>query len=330
MKNLKFNYKILLSALVIMVGFNSCQESDNVIDQVVDGTTNGAVLRTIEVLSNTLNSSDPTSFWGVTVEEQDVEDGALLASVDVTVSLRDLTPDNGTTVADDAFVKTIDASEFSTGPQGLPRVSIMSTFAEAEAAMGLNSTLHAPGDLFVFSLTLNLTDGRSFGPDAAAGIITGGFFASPYIYNAGIICTPEPGVYTVNMTDTYGDGWQTDGPSGGAGISVTVTDDNGNETVLQVGMCSPYGNAAGSFLDGNASPPTGCVLWPAGADPTADFTSATGTITVPVGSATAIWEFPGDNWGEIGFDILAPDGSLLLSVGTGTGAPGLLPVTNCL
>ena len=330
MKNLKFNYKILLSALVIMVGFNSCQESDNVIDQVVDGTTNGAVLRTIEVLSNTLNSSDPTSFWGVTVEEQDVEDGALLASVDVTVSLRDLTPDNGTTVADDFFVKTIDASEFSTGPQGLPRVSIMSTFAEAEAAMGLNSTLHAPGDLFVFELTLNLTDGRSYNNSSAGGIITGGFFASPYLYNAGIICTPAPGVYTVNMGDTFGDGWQTNNGSGGDGISVTLTDGGGAETVVEVGMCSPYGGAAGSFLDGNASPATGCVLWPAGANPTSDFTSATGTVTVPAGTATAIWEFPGDQYGEISFDIFSPTGDLLLSVGTGTGTPGLLPFTNCL
>jgi hypothetical protein len=303
MKNLKFNYKILLSALVIMVGFNSCQESDNVIDQVVAGTTNGAVLRTIEVISNTLNSSDPTSFWSVTVEEQDTEDGALLASVDVRVSLRDLTPDNGTTVADDFFLKTIDASEFSTGPQGLPRVTIMSTFAEAEAAMGLNNTQHAPGDLFVFDLTLNLTDGRTYNKDAAAGIITGGFFASPYVYNAGIICTPEPGDYTVDMHDAYGDGWQ------GDGISITLTDGNGDETVLYADMLSSY--------SGGPS----CCTW----------TDSTTTITIPAGTTTAIWEFTGDSYpGEVSFEIYAPDGSLLLAVAEGDATEGLLPVTNCL
>jgi hypothetical protein len=323
MKNLKFNYKILLSALVIMVGFNSCQESDNVIDQVVAGTTNGAVLRTIEVISNTLNSSDPTSSWGVTVEEQDTEDGALLASVDVRVSIRDLTPDNGTTVADDFFIKSIDASEFSTGPQGLPRATIMATFAEAEAAMGLNNTQHAPGDLFVFGLTLNLTDGRSFTNTAAGGIITGGFFASPYVYNAGIICTPEPGDYTVDMFDTYGDGWQTNGGNGGDGITVTLTDGSGNVSVVEFGMCTPYGD--GSFLDVGA-----CTPCPAGISCTADFTSASTTVTIPAGTATAIWEFPGDRYGEISFDIYAPDGTLLLAVGTGEGVPGLLPVTNCL
>jgi len=303
-----------------MVGFNSCQESDNVIDAVVDGTTNGAVLRTIEVVSNTLNSSDPASSFGVTVEEQDTEDGALFASVDVLVSLRDLTPDNGTTVANDFMVKNIPASEFSTGPLGLPRGTITVTFAEAEAAMGLNSTQHAPGDLFVFELRLNLTDGRVFGAADAAGIITGGFFASPYLYNAAIICSPEPGDYTVDMTDSYGDGWQTDTGSGGSGMTITVTDASGNESVIEVGMCSPYGGAAGTFLGG-----TDCT----GPASTSFFAAST-TVTVPVGSATAIWEFPGDNYGEIGFDIFAPDGSLLLSVGTGTGTPGLLPVTNCL
>ncbi len=321
MKKMKLNFKILLSALVVMISFNSCQDSDNVIDQVVDGTTNGAVLRTIEVISNVVNSSDPASFWSVTVEEQDTQDGALLESVDVLVSLRDLSPDNGTTVANDAMVTNIPASAFSTGPLGLPRTTIQVTFAEAEAAMGLNSAQHAPGDLFVFELRLNLTDGRTFGADSAAGIITGGFFSSPYLYNAGIICTPEPGDYTVDMFDSFGDGWQTDNGNGGSGYTVTVTDAGGAETVIEWGMCSPYGGQpAGAFLAGSDC--TG----PA----STSFFSATATVTIPVGSTTAIWESAGDFYGEISFDIYAPDGTLLLSVGTGDSSPGLLPVTNCL
>ena len=321
MKKIKSIYKIVLPVLIMALGFNSCQESDNVIDQVVDGTTNGAVLRTIEVISNTLNSSDPTSAWSVTVEEQDTEDGDLLESVDVLVSIRDLTPDNGTTTANDFMVKTIPASEFSTGPLGLPRATISASFAEAESAMGLNNTQHAPGDLFVFELRLNLTDGRVFGAADAGGIITGGFFSSPYIYNAGIICTPEPGDYTVDMFDSFGDGWQTDNGNGGSGSTVTLTDANGNETVIEYGMCSPYGGQpAGAFLAGSDC--TG----PA----STSFFAATTTVTIPAGTATAIWEFPGDNYGEIAFDIYAPDGTLLLSVATGEGIPGLLPVTNCL
>jgi len=306
MKNLKFNYNILLSAMVILVGFNSCQDSDNVIDQVVDGTTTGAVLRTIDIISNTLNSSDPASFFSVTVEEQDKENGALFESVDVLVSIRDLSPDNdinGPTVADDFFIKNIPASEFSTGPLGLPRGTITVTFAEAVAAMGLDSSQYAPGDLFVFELQLKLTDGRVFGASSAAGIITGGFFSSPYIYNAGIICTPEPGDYTVDMHDSYGDGWQ------GDGIKITLTDDSGNETVVYADMLSSW--------DGGPS----CCAW----------TDSSETVTVPVGTSTAIWEYTGDSYpGEVSFEIYAPDGSLLLAAGQGEATVGLLPVTNCL
>jgi hypothetical protein len=307
MKNLKFNYKILLSAMAIVVGFNACQDSDNVIDQVVDGTTSGAVLRTIEIGSNTLNSSEPASFFSVTVEEQDTQDGALFESVDVLVSIRDLTPDNdgpnGPTVADDFFIKNIPASEFSTGPLGLPRGTIAATFAEAEAAMGLNSSQYAPGDLFVFELQLKLTDGRVYGAADAGGIITGGFFSSPYIYNAAIVCSPEPGDYQVDMHDSYGDGWQ------GDGISITLTDNSGNATVVYADMLSSY-----------AGGPS-CCTW----------TDSSETITVPVGTATAIWEFTGDSYpGEISFEIYAPDGSLLLAVAEGEAVVGLLPVTNCL
>lgn len=302
MKKMKYNFKILLSALVVLVSFNACQDSDNVVDQVVDGTINGAVLRGISdpSNSNTLNSSDPTSKWSQLIEEQDVEDGALLESVDIFVSLRDLTPDNGTTVATDFFVKTIPAADFSTGPLGLPRATLEVTFGEAEAAMGLNSTQHAPGDLFVFELRLNLTDGRSFDADSAAGIITGGFFSSPYLYNAGIICTPETGDYVVDMQDSYGDGWQ------GDGIKITLTDADGNETIVYADMLSSY----------SGGPP--CCSW----------TDSTEIINVPPGTMTAVWEFTGDSYpGEVSFQIYSPSGDLLLDASAPS--PGLLPVTNC-
>jgi hypothetical protein len=39
--------------------------------------------------------------------------------------------------------------------------------------MGLSDSDYAPGDLYVFEVRLNLTDGRTFGAADAAGIITG-------------------------------------------------------------------------------------------------------------------------------------------------------------
>jgi hypothetical protein len=314
MKNI---FKIFLSTLLVF-SFNSCEDSDVVVDQVVANTQAGAVLRTINVLSNTLNRSIPSTSFSVEVEEQDDEGGSLLESVDVFVSIRDLTPDNGTTVKE-ALIKTIPASAFTTGPVDLPRATISATFGEAEAAMGLDDTQHSPGDLFVFELRLNLTDGRTFGAADAAGIITGGYWASPYKYNTLLLCAPKAGDYTIDMHDSFGDGWQTNGGNGGDGIQVSITDAAGAVTVVEFGMCTPYGD--GSFLDtGDCS----------GTPSSSGFTDASATVTIPVGTAEATWNFPGDQYGEISFEVYAPNGDLLLTVGLGEGAPGLLPVTNCL
>jgi hypothetical protein len=316
MKNI---FKIFLATLLVF-SFNSCGDSDTVVDGVVDGTLAGAVLRTIadDSNSNVLNSSDPDSFWSQVVEAQDEEGGALLESVTIFVSIRDLSPDNGTTTVVDKEIKTIPAADFTTGPVGLPRATASATFAEATNAMGLGSADYAPGDLYVFEVRLNLTDGRTYGANDAAGIITGGYWASPYKYNAALVCSPVPGDYTIDMHDSYGDGWQTNSGNGGAGITVTLTDASGNESVVEFGMCTPYGD--GSFLD------TGNCTGPA----STNFYDASTVVTVPAGTATAIWENPGDQYGEISFEIYAPDGTLLLAVGLGEGTPGLLPVTNCL
>merc|ERR1711943_26273 len=85
------------------------------------------------------------------------------------------------------------------------------TFGAAVSAMGLTSADYNPGDVIVVKLEVVLTDGRVYGADSAAGIITGGFFASPFQYNALLTCSPAPGTYTVEMYDGYGDGWQSSG-----------------------------------------------------------------------------------------------------------------------
>ncbi|MFK5891496.1 MAG: hypothetical protein QM486_12275 [Flavobacteriaceae bacterium] len=305
MKNI---IKILLSLLVVF-SFNSCKDATNTIDTVLSTHETGAILRTVNVIGNTLNSSDDSSTWSVEVEEQDVQDGALFKSVDVYVSLRDLTPNNGTTVANDFKIKTIDASAFSTGPLSLPRGIVSATFGEAASAMGLTAAQMSPGDLFVFELRLNLTDGRVFGANSAAGIITGGYFSSPFKYNALLLCSPEPGDYRVVMHDSYGDGWQTNGGNGGNGIQVTI-----DGAVTEVGLCTPYGD--GSWLDiGDCTPNNG-------------YDGET-VVNIPVGTVQATWNFPGDQYGEISFEVYGPHGTLLLAVGLGEGSPGLLPITLC-
>ena len=87
-------------------------------------------------------------------------------------------------------------------------------------------------------------------------------------------------------------------------------------TVLEIGMCSPYGAAAGTFAGG-----TDCVV--------GDYYDASDTITIPVGAQEATWFFPGDRYGEISFEVYAPDSTLLFAGAQGATSAGLLPITLC-
>ena len=308
MKNI---FKYCLLAAITLISFSACEDSDNTIDQVFDGTQRGAILRTISVINGTLNSSDPASEFSVEVEAQSVQNGTDVVSVDVLVSINDLTPDNGTTTVTPVLLKTIDGAAFTPGPNGLPRTIISATFGESEAAMGLDSDDHDPGDQFVFNLRMTLSDGSVWDVGTTTGIVTGGFLASPFQYPALIVCSPEPGTYRIEMQDSFGDGWQTTTGGGGDGIQVDL-----DGTIVEFGMCSPYGGT--SFLT------TGPC------DPSVDGGStATATVEIPVGTVSAIWNYPGDFYGEISFQVYGPGDELLLDAGPGT-AQGILPVTLCL
>jgi len=311
MKNI---FKILCCSLLV-VSF-SCKDSDNVIDDVLAYET-GAILRTISVENAVLNASDPSSSFIVTVEEQDEEDGALMQEVRVYVQLRDLTTEYTTAATGDLLAKTIPASDFSTGPVGLPRTTVNLTFGEAAAALGLTldeQNGYNPGDVFIVKLELLLTDGRVFGASSAAGIITGGYFSSPFQYNALLTCSPMPGTYVIDMYDNYGDGWQTGNYAHGVSIDI-------DGVVTEVAMCSQWGTYEFE-----------CT-------PTTDGFYAQGTVEVPVGTGTANWSFEGDSYGEIAFVVTAPDGTIAFAGPSGQNPPaaddygtmpaGLLPIAVC-
>ncbi|MEP2278985.1 hypothetical protein [Maribacter sp.] len=106
-------------------------------------------------------------------------------------------------------------------------------------------------------------------------------------------CPITPGDWVINMTDAFGDGWQTDTANGGAGITITL----GDGTVFEVGLCSPYAEEEGTFLtEGECTPNNG--------------SEGTVTITIPEGTESAEWFFPGDQYGEIGFEIISPNGNV--------------------
>jgi hypothetical protein len=291
--------KIVLVILLVSM-FNSCSnDPDNAIYNVFDGVEHGAIIRTLERGNQNFNLFDLSSTWSITVETQDEEFGALLSQMVVYVGYVDNKDDGADNNRAEVVLKTITASEFTTSANGLPSTDLSYTLNDMVSALGLSAGQYNGGDLFAIRLELLLTDGRSFSAADGSGSLQGSYFQSPYVYQAGMLCipaTPFTGVYTVDMQDSWGDGWQTATSSGGGGITVTLDDG----TVLEVGLCSPY--------EVNNYP---CVN---------DGSVGTSTVTIPAGTLSADWFFPGDFYGEISFQIFAPSGNLIASYDAGSAA----------
>ncbi|MBT8301162.1 MAG: hypothetical protein KJO63_07520 [Maribacter sp.] len=295
---MKINYKIFSLFAVASLMFTSCDEGDAVVDQVTANTQRGAILRTVNVVSDELPIGVADGFFAVDLEIQSENDGKAVASVDVFASFRDNTPNNGVgATTPESLVENIPNSGLEIGEFGLPRLSYSVTLSQLLGATGVAESDIDGSDQFRVRFELVMTDGRTFSFAQNSGTLTGSYFSSPFLYSATIVCPPKAptaGDWTVNMTDSYGDGWQTDTGSGGAGITVTLDDG----TVLEIGLCSPYGGAAGTFLGGpDCTPNNG--------------SEGSGTITIPAGTLTADWFFPGDAYGEIGFEIVTPNGNVV-------------------
>ena len=265
----------LLFASVFVVNF-SCQDSDNVVDGVLDYET-GAIIRTVAVDNNVVNSSDETSAWLATLEVQDgTDDSSLWSSIELHVEMKDFTPDNGDNTTASVLLYTWTPADFEMGPVGLPRADVAAYWGDIKTALNFSGGEYSPGDLLTFKAYLHLNDGRVFGPDSAAGIITGGFFASPFQYNALLTCSPAYGTYTVEMYDGYGDGWQSTG----------------------VEVC----------IDGSCEDLTIPQLWPT----VTNF--GTTTVEVPQGTETLTWTWAGDTYGdEVYFIVYGPNGELIFA-----------------
>ncbi|MEP0264474.1 hypothetical protein [Dokdonia sp.] len=198
MKNL-FKY-IFIGA--IFIGFSACEEDDgdeNITVLVQDTVETGAVLRTIQIISNELPIGLDAGF-SVQIEEQDELGGDLLQSVDVFATFADNSPDDGDTTGanfSEFSLGTIDATEFTDDqPFGLPRVTLSYSSDVLNAGAGVTPDQLFGGDTYTVRLSLNLTDGRVFSVNNAGGIITGGFFNSPFQYAVTVTC-PVDAAYAV-------------------------------------------------------------------------------------------------------------------------------------
>jgi len=209
MKKLKY----ILLALPFAITLNSC-DSDEQVDQLIDNVERGAILRTVQIISNEFPFDAPdTALFSVELEEQDQEDGALLESVDFFVTFSDGSDVEGDTSAgivdQEVFVRSVAASEFTTGPNGLPRFTYTATLTELLALVNLTAADIFGGDTFRTRAQLNLTDGRSFTNDGAdnidvnGNIANGSFFQSPFFYVTPVVCPIGEEEFVGDYTNSY-------------------------------------------------------------------------------------------------------------------------------
>ncbi|MEP0262810.1 hypothetical protein [Dokdonia sp.] len=214
-------FKKLLFPLLAGCLLFSCDEDDKVTTVVQDTVETGAILRTIEIIENSIpiaiengqTTIADSAMLSIIIEEQDEQQGALLQSVDVYTIFTDGSPDTGDTTAaitDEVFLGTIPLDLFETGPFGLPRTSFEIQASELISAVNLTPDALFGGDTFTTRLALNLTDGRVFSTDNAGGIVTGGFFNSPFQYSTPVVCNLSTdsfvGEYLIEEITPYVDG----------------------------------------------------------------------------------------------------------------------------
>lgn len=191
---MKHIFKLFLIGSIVM-NF-SCQDDEKLpFETITDGIETAGGLRTIELMTPSFDLLDlDGSNFGLTVEEWDAEDGALLDFVNVYVQFQDQTPGNGDSSKAEVQVTSIPASSFAIGPVGLPRASITISASEVVGLLGLDVPTDIDGgDIFRFRLELHLTNGSVFSSNNLEGNITGVFFNSPFSYPISVVCSGDEG-----------------------------------------------------------------------------------------------------------------------------------------
>lgn len=218
-------YFLGFGAMAAVVLSTGCEDGDQVFDQIVENETRGAILRTVNIISNELPIGVSDGSFSVDLEIQDQENGTLVQEVEVYVGFSDNSDEigPGTDVAE-TLVETISNSTFTVGEFGLPRFSYSITLPELLSIVGRNESDITGGDQFPVRFELVLSDGRRYSSDDNSGTITGSYFSSPFLYTPTVICPiPEgafTGTYDLTMANpgVFSGGAFTEGP-----VEITAT-----------------------------------------------------------------------------------------------------------
>jgi hypothetical protein len=283
--------KTFFMSVLLSVGFAGCSDDDKLPVDFDDLNVTGQPFASeidSEGLTN-INKLDPASSeFSKAYRLFSIDNGNDVTSIDVFVSFNGMT-----TSAAEALLYTIPSSSFETSGTN-PELQVVYNGAEILAALSLPQTALEGGD--TFSYRLALTNNQGTWSDVSANFDNQ---SADHTFASSVVCIAPPpaGTWTIDMADSYGDGWQPlTGDGGGAGVTITL--DSGE--VIELGLCTPYEDPGYNCVDQSSS----------GSD----------TFEIPVGTVSADFVFNGDFWGEMSFQIYAPSGNLVASGASGASA----------
>ncbi len=189
--------KIIILGITIGI-VSSCESNEKIVDQILEEVGTGAILRTrgqnnALVYNDVTKTFAPDSEYALTIEEQDVEGGDLLQSVDIYVRYQD----NSTTEAgsvdistQEVLLQSLSATDFTLGERDLPETSVSYTSTELVTTTGIDEALVVGKDRFEFRLVLTLTNDEVYTNTDVGGPVSGGsYFSAPFEYFPVVACS---------------------------------------------------------------------------------------------------------------------------------------------
>ena len=228
----KNNFKIEKLIVIVSILLFSC--TDDSLDRLDQkDITTGAILRTLSTDLPVVDRDSPTeTTLNVNVEFDDFLGQDTLESVDVYASFVDTSPVDDTNDGienpavkeyEEVFVSNVSSSEFSKAENGKNVGNISVRIGDVMEKIGITKDDLYGGDVFLMRLALKVTNGNVIytSTHVRSKIQGSSAFLSTFRYSTSVVCAPPAGTWTIEMEDSYGDGWN------GAKIVVNL---NGEET----------------------------------------------------------------------------------------------------
>ncbi len=188
-------FKSFIIIFIIGLISVSCNESDNVIDQVMEGTQrDGVVLRTLnadEIPSLLTLTNDNNNHVTFVIEVQegqgdfvpDFKEVRVYASLYQDQELTMPLEDSEGNPSDEILLNTVPSSEFTvTGDHGLP-VGNIEVVTQDVVDLYPDDLVYTTPAFMVIRLEIEMTDGRVYTDDAGSGMVaSSAYFNSPFKY----------------------------------------------------------------------------------------------------------------------------------------------------